>query len=100
MSRHVGGHQIGSELDARETSVECFRQCPDQQSLAETGHALDQHMTAGQQRDEDLIDDSALSDECLRAFRTDGTDRTQCLTADIRDWSFIHLDPSLVWRRD
>jgi len=48
-SGDVGGHQIGSELDALELDVEGERQSAYQQRLRRPGHPLEQHVTAGQQ---------------------------------------------------
>ncbi len=61
----VGGHQIGGELDARIAQAERARESPQQGGLAKTGHALQQHVTAGEQADEHAVDDTLLPDDDL-----------------------------------
>ena len=61
----VAGHQVGRELDAREAAVERLRQRAHQQRLAQAGHAFDQHVAAGEQRDQDLVEHLGLADEGL-----------------------------------
>ena len=65
----VGGHEIGRELDAPEGSGDGARQRLHQQRLAQAGHALDQHMAAGEQRAEHRVDHFGLTDERLARSR-------------------------------
>ena len=44
----VGRHQVRRELDARERQLEPLGQRLDQERLAETGHAFEQHVAAGE----------------------------------------------------
>ena len=61
----VGRHQVGRELDALEAQVEDLRQRLDQQRLGQPGHAGEQAVAAGEERDQDLIDDLVLADDDL-----------------------------------
>ncbi len=61
----VGGHEVGRELDPLERQVENLRDCLDEQRLGESRHAGDQAVPAGEERDEDLIDDRILPDDDL-----------------------------------
>ena len=65
----VGRHQVGRELDALERQVEDLRDGLDQQRLGESGHAGDQAVPAGEERDEHLIDDLVLPDDDLADLR-------------------------------
>ncbi len=62
-AEHVGGHQVGRELDAAEAQVERPRQRLHQQRLGQAGHALQQSVPAGQQREQHLLDDLVLADD-------------------------------------
>ena len=64
----VGGHQIGRELDARILQMQHSRQRPQQGGLAQPGHAFQQHVAAGEQADQDSVDDFDLSDNDFRDF--------------------------------
>jgi branched-subunit amino acid aminotransferase/4-amino-4-deoxychorismate lyase len=61
----IGGHQIGGELDSRIAKAESARESAQQGGLAKTGHALQQHVTAGQQADEHAVDNALLPDDDL-----------------------------------
>ena len=61
----VGGHQVGRELDAVELEVDCLRQLLDHQRLGQAGHAAQQAVAAGEERDENLADDALLADDGL-----------------------------------
>jgi hypothetical protein len=61
----VGGHQIGRELDAAELEIEHPRQGLDELRLAEAGHAFQQHVPAGEDRDECGLDGPLLTDDYL-----------------------------------
>ena len=59
----VGGHEVGRELDAVEGAAEHVGERPHGQRLGEPGHALEQHVTAGQQRDEHALEHRVLADD-------------------------------------
>ncbi|MNM70879.1 hypothetical protein D3C81_825240 [compost metagenome] len=61
----VAGHQVGGELDACELAAEAARQGAHQQGLAEAGDALDQHVAAGEQGAEHVVDHRLLADQRL-----------------------------------
>src|SRR5690606_39154539 len=60
---HVARHQIGRELDTLELAAEHPTERTDQQGLAEPGHALDEHVTAGEDRQQHLLDDLVLAEQ-------------------------------------
>lgn len=68
----VAGHQVGGELDAREAAVEAARQGAYQQGLAEPRHAFHQHVAAGEQRGEHVVDHRALADQGFLQFAAQG----------------------------
>ena len=55
----VGRHQVGRELDAVELEVDRLGQLLDEQRLRQPGHAAQQAVAAGEERDENLADDRA-----------------------------------------
>ena len=59
----VGGHEVGRELDAVEGAAEDVGERPHGQRLGEPGHAFEQHVTAGQQRDEHALEHRVLADD-------------------------------------
>ena len=61
----VGGHEVGRELDAREAAVERARERAHEQRLAEARHAFEQHVPAGQERGQRLLDHVVLADDHL-----------------------------------
>ncbi len=61
----VGRHQVGRELDALEAQVEDAGERLDEQRLGQPGHAGEQAVAAGEERDEHLIDDLVLADDDL-----------------------------------
>mgnify|MGYP003693796461 CR=1 FL=1 len=61
----VRRHQVGRELDPLEIEIEDVGERLDQQRLGQAGHAGDQAVAAGEQRDEHLLDDLVLSDDDL-----------------------------------
>ena len=62
-AENVGRHQIGRALDALVVEAEHDAQRLDQPRLGEAGHADQQRMAAGQQRDQGLIDHLALAED-------------------------------------
>ncbi len=67
-SRNVRRHQVGRELDPLVVEIEDVRERLDQQRLREAGDAGDQTVSAGEERDEDLLDDFILPDDDLAQF--------------------------------
>jgi hypothetical protein len=65
----VRWHQVRRELNPRERQLEAFRQRLDEQRLAETRHAFEQNVAAGEHADEDVIDDLAVADDDLLDLR-------------------------------
>ena len=61
----VGGHQVGRELDAVEAEVQDPGQAADQQGLGQAGHAHQQHVAAGEEGDQHLLDHLLLADDDL-----------------------------------
>ena len=59
----VGGHQVGSELHALGRQPEHDAQRLDQPALAQAGHADQQHVAAGEQRDQRLIHHLLLAED-------------------------------------
>ena len=59
----VGRHQVRRELDAVELQVDRLRERLDQQRLRQPGHAAQQAVAAGEERDEDFLDDRLLADD-------------------------------------
>ena len=64
----VGRHEVGRELHAARVEAEHGAQRIDELGLGEAGHADEQAVAAGQQRDEHLLDDLRLAED----HRTDG----------------------------
>ncbi len=67
----VRRHQVGRELDALELEMENLRDGFHEQRLGQAGRAGDQAMAAGEQRDQDLLDDFLLADDDLGQFGFD-----------------------------
>ena len=64
-------HEVRGELDAGEGQVQHLRQHPHQVGLAQAGHAFQQHVAAGNHRQEQMLDDVLLADHFLRDFGAD-----------------------------
>ena len=67
----VGGHQVGRELDAAERAVERLGQRAHQRGLAQAGHAFEQRVAAGEQRDQHLAHQRPLADDHFADFVLD-----------------------------
>ena len=67
----VGRHQVGRELNALEVEIEDVGQGLDEQRLRQAGHAGDEAMAAGKERNQHLLDDVVLSDDHLAELRED-----------------------------
>jgi hypothetical protein len=59
----IAGHQVGGELDALGDAAEDAGEGADHEGLAEAGHALDEHVAAGEHADEHGVDDLVLAEE-------------------------------------
>ena len=67
----VGGQQVGGELDALEVDRERLGQGLDGERLGEAGHALDQHVAAGEQADQQAVEQVVLADDDLAQLGLD-----------------------------
>ena len=61
----VGGQQVGSELNARESGLNCLADGLDQQGLGQPRHALQQYVPIGQQADQGPLHQPVLADDDL-----------------------------------
>ena len=68
---HIRGHQVRRELDAAELDPQDVGHGLDQQRLRQPRHARDQAVPAGEQRDQQLVDDFMLADDDLVDFLHD-----------------------------
>ena len=59
----VGGHEVGRELDAAEAAAQHLRERAHGQRLGQAGHALQQHVAAGQEADEQALEHRVLADD-------------------------------------
>ena len=59
----VGRHQVRRELHAAELAAEHVAQGLDRQRLRQAGDALEQHVAAGEQRDEQALEHRVLADD-------------------------------------
>jgi len=67
-AQNIRRHEIRRELNAVERKVEHLAERPDEQGLAEAGHALEQDMASGEKRDHCTLDDLVLADEHFGDF--------------------------------
>src|SRR5205814_4151502 len=67
----VGRHEVRRELDALEIEVQDVGERLDQQCLRQTGHAGNQAMAAGEQRDQHVLDNVVLADDDLAKLAED-----------------------------
>ena len=63
---HVGGQEVGRELDALERRVDGLGERPHGERLGEPRHAFEQHVAAGEQADEQAFDHVVLADDAAR----------------------------------
>ena len=68
---HVGGHQVGRELDAVELQVQRLGERADERGLAEARHAFEQRVAADEQAREHAVDDLLVADDRLADLRLD-----------------------------
>ena len=59
----VGRHQVGGELDPLELAADRLRERLDRHRLGQPGHALDEQVPAGEQRDEHPLQQHVLADD-------------------------------------
>lgn len=64
----VGREEVGGELDALELDAESGAEALDEEGFGEAGHALEQDMAIGQERNEQALDDIGLADDGLVDF--------------------------------
>ena len=62
----VRRHEVGRELHAVERQVQRLRQRLDEQRLGEARHADQQHVAAGENRGDQVVDDIELADDASR----------------------------------
>jgi hypothetical protein len=67
-AENVGGHEVGRELNAIEGKIEHFTQRANEQSFTEAGNAFEEHMPAGEQRDQRAINDRFMANNRLGNF--------------------------------
>ena len=60
---HVGGHQVGRELDAREADARDLRERARDQRLREAREVLDQDVAVGEHPEQDELERLALADD-------------------------------------
>ena len=60
---HVGGHQVGGELDAAEFAGEGLRQRAHEQGFTGARHAFEQHVAASEEYGEHFVHHLLLADE-------------------------------------
>ena len=59
----IARQQVGRELDAPEAEAERLRERAHRRRLGEARHALDQHVAAGEEADQQAVDELALADD-------------------------------------
>src|SRR5207244_10142953 len=62
-TRHVAGHQVGCELDAGEAHRRGLRERPRNQRFRKPWKVFDQHVTIGENAQEDELERLALADD-------------------------------------
>ena len=77
----VGRQQVGRELDAVERGVDRLGQRAHRERLGQAGHALEQHVTAGEQADQQALDHVLLADDAPRDLLKDALDERR-----VRHW--------------
>ena len=80
MARHIGGHQIGCELNAPERAIKSLGNGAHQQRFAQPRYAFDQHVSARGQRDQRLLDHLVLPNHGLGDFIAHGRHETCSLS--------------------
>ena len=72
----VRRQQVDRELHAVELQVDGSGEAVDEKRLGQARHALQQQMSAGEQRDQQPLDDCVLSDDNLRDAFANSIDET------------------------
>jgi hypothetical protein len=67
-AEHVGGQQVGGELNPLKGRADRLGERTHGQRLGESGNAFEQHVTAGQQADEQAVDHVLLADDTPRGL--------------------------------
>ena len=75
-AEHVGGQQIRRELDALEGRVDRLGERAHRERLRQSGHALEQHVAAGEKADEQPVDHVVLADDAPRDLARDVLDES------------------------
>jgi hypothetical protein len=65
---HVGGEQIGRELDAAAFDAEGLAHRADQKGLGQSGHAFNEHVAIREQGDQQLFNDLFLTEHRFGDF--------------------------------
>ncbi|MCY1428674.1 hypothetical protein D9M71_445660 [compost metagenome] len=68
MPGDIAGHQVRGELDACELAAEAAGEGAHQQGLAQTRHAFEQHVAAGDQCRQDVVDHAVLANHRFLQF--------------------------------
>ena len=83
---HVGGQQIGRELDAVELRVDGAGEGPHRQRLGQTRHPLEQHVPIGQEPDDEALEHGPLSHDHLAELGHQITDDATFLGDELGGW--------------
>ena len=68
----VAGHEVGGELDTIEAEAETLGKSADHERLGEARDAFEDAMPAGEEADEELVDDFFLADDGAGHLEADG----------------------------
>ena len=79
----VGRKQVDGELDAGEMEVDRLGEDRDQQGLGQPGHALKQQVAAGEQGDQQPLDDHVLADDHGPHALADRADELERLSGNL-----------------
>ena len=97
---HIGGHQVGRELDAVEFEIQRHRQRADERGFAQAGNAFEQCVTADEEARQYAVDDFGVTDDHLGDLGLDGpvissevVRESLDLRVDAGDVLFSHDDP-------
>ncbi len=68
---HIGGHEVGGELDAVELKAQRLGQRANERGFAQAWHAFEQRVAADEQAREHAVDDLVMTDDRLGDLRLD-----------------------------
>src|SRR5690606_5441471 len=88
MPRHVARHQVGRELHAREGRGDRAGEGQHEERLADAGHALEQHVAAGEEADEHLLEHLVLPEHDAAERAPERVDERE----EFFGGSFVHGD--------